>query len=235
MARSSIGALILLPLAIGSAAPSHAARATVDRFDASTLEVRAGGVVDFDVRFTVATDRHAGGGSNPTEPAPEEGHQEWLVNWYHDYGEQLVVVSFAAMGQSFEVRPSVAAGATYAGQWTFSVTFPSPGRYDVDLAGQWETRGWSTYSAETASRGCWYDEFDDEGQAVGGLRCDWWQWSYEDNVESWDDWGGFAGPSRLSVVVTAVPEPATAALWAAGLGWLAWRAGQPSPRARRQP
>ncbi|WP_082579915.1 PEP-CTERM sorting domain-containing protein [Pelomonas sp. Root1444] len=56
----------------------------------------------------------------------------------------------------------------------------------------------------------------------GALQCDSWQWSYYDNIDSWDSGSQF-NPLSLTIEVAApVPEPATMAMLILGLAVLAF-------------
>ena len=209
----------LLTTALAVAPPLQAASASIDGFSASATTVQLGGTVDFWVSFSVGTTSWSGGGSNPEEPAPSEGYQDWNVNWYSWEHETLRSVWLQAGRQSFSDYPALPAGGGYGNSWSFSVTFTQAGSYDIDLLGGWEADLNTGYSNESASRNCYYT---DPGYSTG-LFCDTWQWRYSDAADSYSTGGSLsAGPLRVEV--TAVPEPGTWALCLAGVGLLGWRA-----------
>lgn len=161
--------------------------------------------MDFAATFGFSLDSYAGGGSNPVEPEPADGYQEWQVNWYNAYSETVIGVQLQAAGSSYFDTGS-------GGSWSFSTTFDTPGTYVIDLTGGWTTRADSYTSTESATRNCY--NYDPEGG--GSLTCDSWQWNYYDNTDSYDYDSGFNSLS-LTVQVAAVPEPQTYAMLLAGL------------------
>ncbi|HRI17299.1 MAG TPA: hypothetical protein PL196_02140, partial [Burkholderiaceae bacterium] len=72
--------LALLGCSLAPAA--GAASGGIDSFWASATQVQVGGTVDFSVSISLGTTAWTYGGSNPNEPPPVEGYQEWNVNWY---------------------------------------------------------------------------------------------------------------------------------------------------------
>ena len=198
---------------------AQAASGGIDSFWSSATKVKVGDTVDFSVALSLGTTSWAGGGSNPIEPAPQEGYQEWNVNWYSWEYETLTNVWLQAGGESFSDFPSLAAGESYGNTWSFSVTFTQAGTFNFDLSGGWQSEVQSGYSNESASRNCYY--FDPD--AGGNLYCDSWYWQYSDADDRYTAEGSLSG-GAINIEVTAVPEPATWALMLAGAGLLASRA-----------
>ncbi len=197
---------------------TQAASGGIDSFWSSASRVKVGDTVDFSVAFSLGTTSWAGGGSNPTEPLPQEGYQEWNVNWYSWEYETLTNVGLQAGGQTFSDFPSLAAGDSYANTWSFSVKFTEVGSFNFDLSGGWQSAVRSGYSNESASRNCYYNDPD-----VGGaLSCDSWSWQYSDADDNYTSDGSLSGGS-IRIDVLAVPEPGTWALMLAGAGLLALR------------
>ena len=202
----------LVCLAAVAGAPAQAAWGWFDSFGASATQVNVGSTVDFQVGYTIATNAWQSGGSNPVEPPPEEGYQSWEVNWYYTEAETLQSVWLEAAGQSFSAFPSVAAGSSFSGAWGFSQVFHMPGTYQIMLSGNWTHRLDIYSSSESASRNCWYDDYDDPGS----LRCDAWTWTYSDYSDWWED-GATLDARSLTIEVSAVPEPPGLILGLAGL------------------
>lgn len=195
--------------------PAHAASGSLDSFNASATEVMAGSWVDFSVGWSVFTSASAYGGSNPIEPEPREGYQEWNVNWYNTQSEAATSVSLQIGGESTTEFLSAPAGSSSYGGWTVSIFFPSAGRYTVAAGGSWAGEFDSYYSYESAYRNC-YAVDPDYG---GALQCDGWTWTYSDGGDRYAIGDSFSSQS-LTINVTAVPEPATLALWLAGAALL---------------
>jgi len=208
---------VALVLALAGAAPVLAASGSIDSFSASALSVTEGTVVDFVATYTIRTDAWITGGSNTDEPAPEEGYQEWIQNWYDQYSETVRSVSLQAGDQSFSELPSVPAGTSHSGSWAFSLLFPVAGTFDVSLGGNWEADVEAASGQEIATRNC-YNQ-DTEGGV--SLWCDSWSANYPQFNDNYT-WSESLGPVTLSIEVLAaqVPEPQTLALWLAGFGLL---------------
>ena len=200
---------------------ARAASGGIDSFSASATQVHAGGTVDFSVAFSLGTTSWSGGGSNPVEPAPVEGYQEWNVNWYSWEYETLRSVWLQAGSKGFSASPTLSAGESYAGNWSFSVTFATPGTYSFDLTGGWQSDIRSGYSNESASRSCYLID----PNAGSNLACDAWSWSYSDGKDNYSSDGSFSGHSiSIEVLAPTVPEPSTWLLMLAGAGGLLARA-----------
>lgn len=213
-------AAALLAAACCAAAPAGAlaASGSLSGFGASATTVKVGDTVDFWVSYEVLTTAWSYGGSNPFEPDPIDGWQEWYVNWYNWEFETARSVWLQAGGQGFNEYLSLSPGATASGTWSFSVTFDRVGTHSIDVSGGWEADIDSGSSNETAERYCYMADPDYSTQ----LTCDWWTWRYDDWSDQYstgDSWA--AGP--ISIEVTAVPEPATWALGLAGAALLGWR------------
>ena len=216
-----LGWLLFLPLV--PALPAQAASGSIDSFGASATRVQVGGTVDFTVQYSILTSSTRFGGSDPIEPAPQEGYQEWFANWSTYELETLRSVWLQGGGQGFNDLPSVGPGSSHSGSWSFSVTFAQAGTFDIGVAGGWQVEVESGFSNETASRNCYVPD----PLAPGDLFCDSWDWRYADADDRYTSDGSF-GASGLQIEVfeatTAVPEPGTGLLWLGGAGWLAWRA-----------
>lgn len=203
-------ALLCLGFALSPCAWS--ASGQIDSFGASQTTVQAGSTVDFFVSFSVNTSSRMDGFNDPVEPAPADGYQEWVMNGYWNEAESVTAVFLQAGGQNFADYPSSSPGSGYANGWSFSLLFPTEGSFDIVVGGGWSATHAVSYGSEIASRTCM-------GDGDGGLNCSSWMYSYPqyDTTSSAD--GSFEGRS-ITINVTAVPEPMTAALWLAGLGCL---------------
>ena len=192
-------------------------------FTASSTQVNVGDTVQFTVAVSVEARSNSSGGSNPFEPVPQEGYQEWFANFYSWERETLRSVSVQAGGQGFSELLNSSAGVGYSNSFSFSNTFTQPGSYSFVASGGWQAALESGFSNEFASRSCYSV---DPGVSLE-LYCDSWSWQYQDanDVSSAD---GTFGEVSINIEVlaptVAVPEPATTALWLAGLGLVAWRA-----------
>lgn len=208
--KRATAALLYLGLSVSPCAWS--ASGQIDSFGASQTTIQAGSTVDFFVSFSVNTSSRMDGGNDPVEPAPVEGYQEWMMNWYWYEAETVTAVFLQAAGENFADYPAAAPGSGYSNGWTFSLLFPTAGTFDIAVGGGWSANNSTSSGSEIASRTC----MSDEG---GGLSCSSWQYSYPQSEYSSSSDGSFDGKS-LTITVTAVPEPMTAALWLAGLGGL---------------
>ncbi len=183
-------------------------------------QARVGEVVGFGVGWSIAGSFNNGGGSNTSEPAATEGWQEWVANWYWTETVSALSVDLTAGGQWFGESFSGTQGGA-SGTIGFTMVFDAPGTYTIDVSGQWQARSVQTYESEIGTRTCWNTGDPDNGDVY--LSCDSWSWSYpRDAYDS--DFGGSLGSLSVQVEVQAVPEPATVALWLAGLAGLARRA-----------
>lgn len=209
-------ALLLLPV------PAVAGWGSIDSFGASALQVQEGSWVDFTLSWSASGSSSSWGGSDLNEPAPAEGYQYWALNWYGGEQEAVTRVWFDAGGQNHNELLSVSPGVSTSGSWSFSLQFPTAGSYTVDLAGGWESWVENFYHGESASRNC--TNVDPGGS--NELWCSSWEYQYQDDRYDYSSGGPFS-TSALTIEVlpsAAVPEPATTALWAAGLiGLVAWR------------
>jgi len=207
----------VLALAMAGAVPAQAASGQIDTFSASALSVFAGATVDFTASYSIVTEQWINGGSDTTEPAPQEGYQEWIQNWYDQHSETVLGVSLQAGGQSFSDYPAVPAGSAYSGSWAFSVVFPVAGHFDIGLSGDWQVDVQADSGQEIATRNCY--NLDTEGGV--SLWCDSWASSYPQASDHYT-WGeAFAATAlHIEVLAAPVPEPRTLALALAGGGLL---------------
>ncbi len=201
--------------ALGSPA-AWAADAYFTSFGASATTVTEGSWVEFSVAFSGSTGLYNYGGSDPYEPPPQAGYQEWQINWYHTYGETLSSLWLGANGESHGVSPGVAPGEGYNGSWTFLLYFPSAGSYDVTVEGSWQAMVDTYTSNESATRNCWYED----PEWPGNLVCDAWSYHYYDYSDHYSI-DGTLPAQTLNITVLAVPEPETWALFLGGLGLVA--------------
>lgn len=216
----AIGAL---SLALCLADPAAAVSGDIFNFGASASQVMEGDTVDFTVSFTVSTSFSSWGGSDLTEPAPQEGYQTWVMNWYGYDSETLTQVTLQAAGQSFTDYTQIS-GGSYSGGWNFSQTFPAAGVYDISVSGSFTAMVESYSTMESAWRNCGY--LDPENP--GALSCDSWNYSIAESRSDYTTDGSFGSTSlAVEVLATPVPEAPTWALWAVGLTALGlWRRGR---------
>jgi hypothetical protein len=196
--------------------PAQAAGGKLDSFSASDTEVPAGSWVDFRLTYSVFASAWSDGGSNTAEPEPQEGYQEWNVNWYHAETEAATSASLQIDSLSTTDFLSVPPGSSTAGSWTVSLYFADAGQYSVSAGGNWAGETETYFSHESAYRHC--QASDPEGG--GALLCDGWTWTHFDGSDRYSIGDAFA-PLSLTITVSAVPEPGPLSLWAAGIGLLA--------------
>lgn len=208
-------ALLVGAVLAASAFTAQASNGQINSFSASATNVAAGTLVDFTVDFGVITYGWTSGGSNPIEPAPQEGFQEWHVNWYSYENETLSQVWLDAGGNTFTDYPIVLANSSHTGSWTFSILFDTPGSFDITLNGGWATSFESYHSNESATRDCYYVDPDSGGE----LSCSSWNWVYDDGGDTYTYDQSFS-PMTVTVNVAAVPEPESLAMLLAGAGVL---------------
>ena len=195
--------------------PAAAADGRIDSFSASALQVRVNDWVGFDVAYSVEGWSYLWGGSAP-EPAPQEGYQEWVANWYQQESETLQQVTLQAAGQSYIDSPGVPLNGRHTGSWHFDLQFAAPGLYQVGVGGDWSVWREVSNGAEVATRNC--TNLGDPDLGVVDLACDSWWFSYPQYSES-GSMGGTLGEALLQIEVLAGPEPSQQALL--GLGLLA--------------
>ncbi len=203
---------------LAAAAAPAVAQGQLEWFMAHPSPARVGEVVGFGAGWRIDGSFSSGGGSNTSEPAPVEGWQEWVANWYWTETVSALSVDLAAGGQFFSESFSGTGGGA-SGSIGFTMVFDAPGLYQFDVGGSWQTRSVQTHESEIGTRTCWNTGDPDSGV---DLTCDSWSWSYPRSEFSSDSFGSF-GNLTVQVEVLAVPEPATTALWAGGLlalaGW----------------
>lgn len=220
MSRTTVAALLATAGCALAMPGARAASGGIDSFWASSTQVQVGDTVDFSVSVSLATTGWAYGGSNPTEPPPQEGYQEWSVNWYYWEYETLRDVWLQVGANGFADSPAIGPGSNYANTWSFAVTFDTPGTYSFDVSGGWRSDIESGYSNEGATRSCYYTDPDNPGD----LWCDSWTWQYSDGYDWYSTEGSLRGGSiSIEVLAAAVPEPSRAALMFAGAALLALR------------
>ena len=206
------------------AAPAAAAGGQIDYFGANASTVTAGSVVDFSVAYSVSTSAWQNGGSNPVEPAPQEGYQTWDLNWYSTESETLSSVWLNAGGNYFSEYPNPGPGGGHSGSWSFSMQFDTPGIYQLSASGGWEHTVDFYTSNESAWRECW----NKDPGGTDALVCSWWTYEYNDWGDYYTSGGSFADHA-LTIEVLAVPEPHAGLMGLAGLACLlAWRRHQRS-------
>ncbi|MDR7334863.1 PEP-CTERM sorting domain-containing protein [Roseateles asaccharophilus] len=205
--RFVMGALLAPMLAV-------AGSGQIDSFGAGATTVVEGSTVNFFAAFSVTGYSYSDGGSDLNEPAPMEGPQFWMLNWYRSEQETVREVQLYADGQTFIDMPSAAPGSGYSGAWNFSVLYPTPGNYAVTLSGSWLSDVSVYTSSESASREC--INIDTGGGIT--LQCTSWQYSYSDMTDTYSTGGGFSSQTiNIEVQTTPVPEPSTVLLLALGL------------------
>ena len=212
---ASAGAAALIAATTPAQAQGQLDWVLVDRHQA-----RVGEMVGFGAGWSIAGSFSNGGGSNTSAPAPTEGWQEWVANWYWTETVSALSIDLTAGGQWFGESFSGTGGGA-SGSIGFTRVFDLPGTYTMDVTGSWQARRVQTYESEVGTRTCW--NTGDPAHGELDLSCDGWNWSYpRDAFES--DFGGALGSLSMQVEVQAVPEPTTVALWLAGLAGLALRA-----------
>jgi hypothetical protein len=217
----------LRPLALAWLAPvvfipltASAAGGVIGSFNASSLQVLAGSTVEFEVGYSLLTSDRNDGGNDYNEPTPQDGGQQWVVNWYYREVETPLSITLQAGGQSFTDW-----GGS-SGTWRFSMVFPDAGKFDITATGDWSVQRSVDSGSEVASRNCY--RWGDSEYGRSDLTCSSWSYSYPQTLEV-GSYGGATNALTLQIDVQAVPEPATLALWLAGLGVVAWRLRRAAP------
>ena len=204
-------------LALAAAGAPALAQGQLEWFQADRTQVQVGDQVNLGAGWRIDGSFSHGGGSDPQEPAPAEGWQEWVANWSWTESVSPLTVDLQLAGNWSGETFAGTGGMGVSGTVGGSVAFDQPGWYTLEVSGSWQVRSLSTYQNEVASRSCW-NTGDPDGGAQ--LSCDSWRWSYPVSAFSSDS-GGSLGSLGLQIEVLAVPEPATAALWCGGLWALA--------------
>lgn len=197
----------------------------IDSFEASATQVLAGSNVSFNVSWRIHGSIENGGSSNLDEPAPAEGYQEWLQNWTWTNSVTARGIDLQVGDQSHHELVNVAEGAGASGSWGFSMVFDTPGLVMLSVGGSYSAVQASTSEAQLATRYCY-----NTGDPAYGvyLACDSWSLGYP-NLQTQSEFGGSLNTPSLQIEVQAVPEPATLALWLAGIGVVAWRRRRAAP------
>ena len=204
----------VLTLGLGLAALPAWSYGQIDSFEASATQVVAGSTVSFIVSWRVQGSFQSGGSSNLVEPAPAEGYQEWLQNWYWTDNITARGIDLQVGNQMYSELITVDEGAGASGTWGFSMVLDTPGLVELTVSGGFSVRQTTTSESQLATRTCY-----NTGSPDGGveLTCDSsWSLSYP-QTRNESDFGGSLNTPSLQIEVLAVPEPATTALWLMGL------------------
>lgn len=198
----------------------------IDWLQASATQVAVGSTVSFGVGWNIQGSFLSGGGSNLVEPAPADGYNEWLLNWYWTETITPLAIDVWVSGPaalSFSEPLGVAPGSAASGSFGFQMSFDAPGVYEVSATGSFSVRQTRTDQAELGTRYCYNGGDPDNGVY---LVCDSWSYSYPFQ-QSDSDFGGSMNMASVQIQVQAVPEPAALLLGCAGLAGLAglrrWR------------
>lgn len=198
-------------------APAKAATLQIDSFSANATTVTAGALVEFNAVFSVSTLGENFSGVGP-EPAPAEGNQTWEKSFSSGQNETLFEVWLAAEGQSYAVDLSaLPPGSSYAGEWKFSILFPSAGRFETTLLSGW-TSGMNVYfNAEVGERQCTTIDVGGSSQ----LSCTPWLFQQANYSDAYSLEGQFAPQTVvIDVIASSIPEPQPLAQWAVGMAGL---------------
>ena len=191
-----------------------AASGRMDSFSASALTVVEGEKVHFTALYSVSTPDILDGGGSPNEPAPIEGSQLWLIDWYYWQKETLGEIELVATGgQKFTDRPAVSDADNYNGAWNFSILYPTKGSYIMAVTGAWVANVEIAAKTEYATREC--VNADNGGDFE--LQCSSWEYWLSEYEDTYKESSYFAGLVTIEVIAAPVPEVSTAALWLAGL------------------
>lgn len=149
--------------------------------------------------------------ANNPEP-PFEPAEDWVITDDFFSFETLQDITFTLTrpnGSPLQGKPSVGpadSGNVFDANWTFELSFAQPGTYTVSLGTTWATGIDYRYETFVGYRSCTSD-----------TECG--DWNYQVESTGFTLHNNYAdGPQMLQVQV--VPEPATTALWLAGLGAL---------------
>jgi len=218
--RPSVLTTVLALVTLGA----QAGKPYLDLTARTPTTVAVGGTVEFMVQFSQIQE----GGSfdnGDGEPSPDIGIQQWRSAYRDVWQDTLTDLRLTlgatsahgapgVMALQRDTQPGALSGTDYTTSWLVTLRFDQPGRLDV-LAGALATQQRYRYSEQTVrTREC--VGFDNS------LQCS--EWPLQTTVLENTTWTETASALSLPVQVQVVPEPATTALWLAGLAGLALRA-----------
>ena len=209
--------MTMLALTGATAGAPAWAQGQIDNIQASATQVLAGSLVWFSVDWHIQGSSQSRGDNNPVPPEPTDGYQEWITNWFTTDTTTATGISLQMGPLSTSETFSLADGEGASGTWTFGLQFDTPGPVQIDVGGSFSVRQKSSTQTVLSTRHCTTTGSEELGVY---LDCSAWSGPSYQELVSESDVGGALNMSSLQITVLAVPEPATTALWLAGLAGL---------------
>lgn len=188
------------------------AQGQISDFRASATQVLAGSTVWFAVDWHIQGSEQLNGGGSP-EPGPLDGFQEWLANWSTRETTTATGIDLQVGSTTHGERFSLEPGSSASGTWTFALQLDTPGMVNLTAGGTAWARQSTITHTELGSRHCYGTGSEELGPY---LDCSSWSFSYNESASE-SDLASVLNTPSLQIEVLAVPEPATTALWLAGL------------------
>lgn len=181
----------------------------------SPTTVAVGGTVSFQVEFLQHQENWSFDNGDG-EPSPDIGIQTWRSRYFEAWHDTLTGLSLrlgSAGGPLLQqdTQPNAPPGTDYGTRWLVNLRFDTPGSHTVLATAQITQDKDLSRSAIVGTREC--VGFDNSVQCT--------PWAFQDEVIEDNRWTEISQASSLGLQVQVVPEPATALLWAGGLGLLA--------------
>lgn len=212
--RRTLTATALACLALGA----DAGLPTLTLTAQSPTTIMAGGTVDFRLDFFQIQEGWSFDNGDG-EPSPDIGFQRWQSAYREAWNDRLTDLDLQLLVggrpvQQRNTQPDAAPRTDYTTSWQVTLRFDQPGLHTVTAAAL-VTQAKDLYRAITVgTREC--VGFDNSVQCT--------LWDFRDEVLDDLAWTETTPAVSASLQVQAVPEPATTALWLAGLAGLALRA-----------